>query len=136
MKYNLTLDNNGLYRLCEELPLKRISYWCPTTHRYFNISNELGLKLFPNISNEICYQINVEFGIGNSYYLSVDANGIGHLSVEKPVFCTVPNHKLGLVNKYWKFGKEFIVIPKEYMLELFNITYKDDPMKIKINFSF
>ena len=136
MKYYLTIDNDGLYRLCVMHPKQRINYWYPTTHRYFNVSNTLGQKIFPTISNEFCSQINVEFGIGDLYYLSVDANGIGHLSVEKPVFCTVPNHKLGLINHYWKFGKEFIVIPKEYMLELFNITYKDDPIEIKIKFNF
>lgn len=134
MKYFVVKDENGLYRACVDLPVKRKSYWYPINDYYFNISNSLGNQLF-DITFDSTPQIwNLDFTTGNEYYLSCDLNGIGHISKDIPEYCSIFSKQFNCQNDFWKFGKEFISIPKEYMQILFDVKL-DAYSKIKINFS-
>ena len=88
-----------------------------------------------NKNNDSFLEIwNLDFTTGDEYYLSCDLNGVGHISKDVPEYCSIFSKQFNCQNDFWKFGKEFMSIPKEYMQILFDVKL-DVYSKIKINFS-
>ena len=134
MTYYIVKDLSGLYRACRNMPIKRKCYWYPINEYYFNISNSLGNQLFDITFDSEPQVWEINFSGNDNYYLSCDLNGIGHISRDIPEYCSIFSKQFNCENKFWKFGKEFISIPKEFMNILFNInclSYSE----IKINFT-
>ena len=122
MQFWLVKENN-LYRLCTDIPLKRLNFWDPENSFYFNVSVTLAEKLFPIISKDEILQVNLDISSGNDYYVSKDLNGLYHISITKPEFMSIYNKKLNHLNEFWNVGKEFFVCPEELGNQLFpNVT--------------
>lgn len=117
----LCREPEGMYRLCENVPVKMNCYWKPENHRYFNINSKFGETIFPLLDwNDNIIEIDIIFGEGDKYYVTQDLSGTVRIHKSEPRFYSIFNKKVNHLTEYWD-SKEQFTCEKQFGDELFDL---------------
>lgn len=132
----LCREPEGMYRLCQDPPIRMRCFWKPINHRYFNINSKFGETIFPKLDwNDNFIEIEILLGSGDISYVTQDLSGTVRIHKSEPKFYSIFNKKANHLTEYWD-SKEQFVCEKQFGDELFDLqdhrNYQEILLKISL----